>query len=127
MSRAEPLITAEELQCLLGDGAERHGLHGIRFATARQHPEILQKLQLGAMLCLLKGALLYAVLMSPEALNLASASRYLWMRGGLELVCLLVFAVTCRNPKNITMTHACLLVAGTTWVMDVMSLLAVPG
>ena len=129
MSRSDPLITAEELQCLLGDRPAQNDLLGQRLASHPQNPETLLKLQLGAALWLFKGVLLCAVLMSPEAANLANASRYLWMRGSLEVLCLLVFAVTCLRPQTHTRTLAngSPLVASTTLLMDAMSLLAVPG
>ena len=132
MYRAEPLITAEELQCLLGDRPAREYLSRNRLlpqVKKPQSPSILQTLQFGAVLWLLKGGLIYTLLISPDAATLASASRYLWMRGGLELLCLLVFTATCLRPqtKTRTLTHGSLLVASTTLLMDAMSLLAVPG
>lgn len=121
MSRAEPLITPEELQCLLGGGpvrcapkASRLGLH-------------LSVLQFGVALWLAKAVLLYAVLMSPEAAQLVDGSRYLWMRGCLESLCLGVFWVAAVHPLGRTWAGASLLVAGTTCLLDAMTLLALTG
>lgn len=130
MYRAEPLITAEELQCLLGDLPAREYLRRNRLlpqVKKPQSPSILQTLQFGVVLWLLKGVLIYAVLMSPESASLASASSYLWMRGSLELLCLAVFTMTFRTHKSRTFANGSLLVASTTLLMDAMTLLAMPG
>ena len=57
MSRAEPLITPEELQCLLG-GATVRSSNSWRSQLAQ-----LTSVQFGAALWLVKGVFLYAVLM----------------------------------------------------------------
>ena len=62
MYRAEPLITAEELQCLLGDRPAREYLSRNRLlpqVKKPQSPGILETLQFGAVLWLLKGVLIY--------------------------------------------------------------------
>ena len=118
MSRAEPLITPEELQCLLG-GATVRSSNSWRSQLAQ-----LTSVHFGAALWLVKGVFLYAVLMSPDAANLVASSRYLWMRGSLELVCLAVFWGASLHPRGRTMACASLLVASTTLLLDAMTLLA---
>jgi hypothetical protein len=118
MPRAEPLITPEELQCLLGGAPVRSNV------PARSLLAQLSSLHFGAALWLVKGVFLYAVLMSPDAANLVASSRYLWMRGSLELVCLAVFWGASLHPRGRTMTCASLLVASTTLLLDAMTLLA---
>ena len=59
MSRAEPLITPEELQCLLGGAPVRTG------ASTRSQLANLASTHFGAAIWLVKGVFLYAVLMSP--------------------------------------------------------------
>ncbi len=78
----------------------------------------------GAALWLIKCILLYAALMSPDATNLVGSSRYLWMRGSLELVCLAVFWGASLHPRGQTLAWASSLVASTTMVLDAMTLLA---
>jgi hypothetical protein len=121
MSRAQPLITPEELQCLLGSTPARTGMSDHRTG---QH---LQSLHVGAALWLLKGVFLYAVLMSPEASQLVNSSRYLALRGGLELVCVIAFWSAALHPRGRTVAGASLLVASTTLLMDAMTLLAFAG
>jgi hypothetical protein len=118
MSRAEPLITPEELQCLLG-GAPVRSSTPKRTLLAQ-----LPSLHWGAALWLVKGILLYAVLMSPEAAKLVDSSHYLWMRGIMELVCLAVFWGASLHPRGQTLAWASLLVASTTLLLDAMTLLA---
>ena len=118
MSRAEPLITPEELQCLLG-GAPVRSNTAKRTLLAQ-----MPSLHWGAALWLVKGILLYAVLMSPEAAKLLDSSRYLWMRGIMELVCLAVFWGASLHPRGQTVAWASLLVASTTLLLDAMTLLA---
>jgi hypothetical protein len=121
MSRAQPLITPEELQCLLGSAPAQKIKPG---HSTGLHP---QSLHLGAALWLLKGVFLYAVLMSPEASQLVNSSRYLALRGGLELVCVIAFWSAALHPRGRTLAGASLLVASTTMLMDVMTLLALVG
>jgi hypothetical protein len=118
MRRAEPLITPEELQCLLGGAPVRSNVH------ARSLLAQLPSLHFGAALWLVKGVFLYAVLMSPDAANLVASTRYLWMRGSLELVCLAVFWGASLHPRGRTAACASLLVASTTLLLDAMTLLA---
>ena len=118
MSRAEPLITPEELQCLLGGAALRSN------TPKRPLLEQLPSLHWGAALWLVKGILLYAVLASPDAAKLVDSSRYLWMRGSLELVCLAAFWGASLHPRGQTLAWASLLVTSTTMLLDAMTLLA---
>ena len=102
MSRAEPLITPEELQCLLG-GAPVRSNTAKRTLLAQ-----LPSLHWAAALWLVKGIFLSAVLMSPDAANLVGSSRYLWMRGCLELVCLSVFwGDPCTHAAKHSLGPAC--------------------
>jgi hypothetical protein len=52
------------------------------------------------------------------------SSAYLWMRSSLELVCLAVFWAASLHPRGRTAANASLLVAGTTCLLDAMTLLA---
>jgi len=63
--------------------------------------------------------------MSPEAASLVGSSRYLWMRGSLELVCLAVFWGASLHPRGRQLVSASLLIASTSLLMDAMTLLAV--
>lgn len=124
MPRTEPLITPEELQCLLGSSPAR--------ANKPHKPPArfglnTTSLHFGAALWLVKGVFLYAVLMRPEAAPLASSSPYLWMRGSLELVCLLAFWGAAVHPRGRNLAMASLLVASTSLLMDAMMLLAFSG
>ncbi len=121
MRRAEPLITPEELQCLLGGAPVRSNMPN-RSLLAQ-----LPSLHFGAALWLVKGVFLYAVLMSPDAGNLVASIRYLWMRGLLELVCLAVFWGASLHPRGQMFACASLLVASTTLLLDVITLLAFSG
>ena len=121
MSRTQPLITPEELQCLLGSAPARTGKSG---HSTGLHP---QSLHVGAAVWLLKGVFLYAVLMSPEASQLVQSSRYLALRGSLELVCMIAFWRAALHSRGRTLAGASLLVASTTWLMDTMTLLAFAG
>ena len=118
MPRTEPLITTEELQCLLG-GAHVRSKVPIRSLSTK-----LTSLHFGSALWLVKGVFLYAVLISPDAAKLVDSSRYLWMRGSLELVCLAAFWGAPLHPRGRTMACASLLVASTTLLLDAMTLLA---
>ena len=119
MSRAEPLITPEELQCLLSAAPERDMGWG---ASLWHHV-----LHAGAALWLVKGIFLYGVLMSPEAASLVGSSRYFWLRGSLELVCLSAFWGAALHPRGRSVAFASMLVASTTLLMDAMTLLAFAG
>jgi Ca2+/H+ antiporter len=120
MRRAEPLITPEELQCLLGGAPVRSSVSSLSLLAQRH------SLHFGAALWLVKGVFLYAVLMSPDAANLVGSSLYLWMRGCLELVCLAVFWGASLHPRGQTFAWASSLVASTTMLLDAMTLLALP-
>ena len=121
MPRSEPLITPEELQCLLGGAPVRSNV------PARSLVAQLTSLHFGAALWLVKGVFLYAVLMSPDADNLVASSSYLWMRGSLEFLCLAVFWGAPLHPRGRTAAGASLLVASTTLLLDFMTLLAFAG
>jgi hypothetical protein len=118
MPRAEPLITPEELQCLLGGAPERSD------TSWRSQLAQLTSVHFGAALWLVKGVFLYAVLMSPGAALLVDSSAYLWMRGSLELVCLAALWGACLHQRGQTLAWASLLVASTTLLLDAMTLLA---
>ncbi len=124
MPRAQPLITPEELQCLLGTAPARTGVRG---GFGRSMGLNAQSLHVGAALWLLKGVLLYAVLMSPEASQLLNHGRYLAMRGGMELLCLMAFWGAALHPRGRQVACASLLVSSTTLLMDTMTLLAFSG
>jgi hypothetical protein len=116
MSRTNPLITPEEMRCLLAitpavSGAEDHrpGHHLPHW---------------GAALWLVKGIFLYAMLMSPIAANWVTSSSYLWLRGGIEFVFLTAFWMATLHPRGRTMACASMLVASTTLLMDVLTWIA---
>jgi hypothetical protein len=113
------LITPEELQSLLSGSPARSEAWGVSFW---QHV-----LHVGAALWLIKGIFLYALLMSPEAASLLGSSRYLWMRGTLEVVCLAAFWGASLHPRGQTLACASVLVASTTLLLDAMTLLAFTG
>jgi hypothetical protein len=121
MPRTDPLITPEELQCLLSGAPVRSKVSKGRWLA--QAPS----LHFGAALWLVKGIFLYAVLMSPDAANLLGSSRYLWMRGTLEVVCLAAFWGASLHPRGQTLACASVLVASTTLLLDAMTLLAFTG
>jgi len=123
MRRSQPLITPEELQCLLGAAPATANAPADAAPQPRHNGHTMHW---GAALWLLKGLLLYWSLVSPEASSLASASRYLWMRGSLELVCLLVFWGAAAHPRGRKLAHGAMLVASTTCLMDLMTLLSFP-
>jgi hypothetical protein len=118
MRRAEPLITPEELQCLLGGAPERSNV------PSRSLLAQLPTVHFGAAVWLVKGIFLYAVLTSTDGVNLLGSARYLWMRGSLELVCLAAFWGASLHPRGQTLAWASLLVASTTMLLDAMTLLA---
>jgi hypothetical protein len=119
MPHTQPLITPEELQCLLGSAPARGAGWGARLW---QHV-----LHVGAALWLVKGIFLYGVLMSPETASLVGSSRYFWLRGSLELVCLSAFWGAALHPRGRSVAFASMLVASTTLLMDAMTLLALAG
>jgi hypothetical protein len=121
MSRAEPLITPEELQCLLGGAPVRSNV------PSRSLLAQLTSLHFGAALWLVKGIFLYAVFMSPDAAHLVGSTRYMWMRGSLELLCLAAFWAASLHPRGQLFACASLLVASTTLLLDVITLLAFSG
>ena len=137
MPRAEPLVTPEELKCLLGGAPARSTkpLPSGRQSVQNRHGAVA--------LWLVKALFLYAVLTNPDAAHMASSSRYLWMRGSLELLCLAVFWGATLHARggvighgmghpngrkfSSTLARGSLLVACTTLVMDAMTLLALAG
>jgi hypothetical protein len=118
MPRTDPLITPEELHCLLSGAPVRSKVPNGRLLA--QAPS----LHFGAALWLVKGVFLYAVLMSPDAAHLLGSSRYLWMRGTLEMICLAAFWGASLHPRGQTLACASVLVASTTLLLDAMTLLA---
>ena len=118
MRRTEPLITPEELQCLLGGSSVRSNVPTRSLLAQRP------SLHFVAALWLVKGVFLYAVLMSPDAAGLIGSSRYMWMRGSLELVCLAVFWGASLHPRGRSVACASLLMAITTLLLDGMTFLA---
>jgi hypothetical protein len=121
MPSADPLITPEELQCLLGGASAQHS------KPSRGLWHAMQSVHWGALLWLVKGVFLYAVLMGPEAASVLGGSRYLWMRSGLELLCLAAFWGAALHPRGHNIAKGSMLVASTTLLMDAMILLAFSG
>ena len=116
---SHPIVTAEELSCLLSAPATEPQQPDARLARS----ETLLA-NAGAALWLAKGLLLYVALQlfSMDALPL----RYLWLRGALEVLCAGVFWQTLRQHKHRPITLGALAVGGTTLLMDLMLLLALP-
>jgi hypothetical protein len=114
MSSTKPLITPEEMRCLLAVSSTASDTGG---------PKIWHHLpHWGATLWLVKGIFLYVLLMGPGAANGAIVSTsYLWLRGGIEGVVLAVFWVAAWHPRGRTLACASLLVACTTLLMDMLS------
>lgn len=125
MSRAEPLITPEELQCLLGSAPASASAPAREWAGMASFWQHL--VHAGAALWLVKGLVLYAVLMSPEAASMVGSSLYIGLRGGLELLCLSAFWGAALHPRGRLVAGASMLVASTTLLLDAMILLAVTG
>jgi hypothetical protein len=117
MLRTKPLITSEELHCLLGGARAQTAQH---FADSRRGMTVMH---FGALLWVVKGIFLYAMLQSPDVATLIGSSRYLWMRGLLELLCLSVFLGAAMHRKGRMVAYASLLVASTSGVMDAMAVL----
>jgi hypothetical protein len=119
MARTEPLITPEELQCLLGSAPARRATWSASFWQHIVH--------VGAALWLVKGVFLYALLLNPETASLLGSTRYLGLRGSLEVLCLAAFWGAAWHPRGRTLASASMWVAGTTCLMDAMALLAFAG
>ncbi len=115
--RTKPLITQDELHCLLGAAPVQAkpptGIWGRK----------LNLLHFGVALWLVKGIFLYVVLMSPQATHLLNSGLYLGMRGTLELACWMVFVVSAMHPNGRSLANASMLVASTSLVMDAMTVL----
>jgi hypothetical protein len=116
MSRTNPLISAEEMRCLLAITPTVSG--------ADDHPLGHSLPHWGASLWLVKGIFLYVLLMNPAAANWVSSSSYLWLRGGIESVFLAVFWVAALHPRGRTLACASMLVASTTLLMDALTWIA---
>ena len=116
---SHPIVTAEELSCLLSTSA----VEPQQATPSLARSETLLA-NAGAALWLAKGLLLYVALQlfSLDALPL----RYLWLRGALEVLCAGVFWQTLRQHKHRPVTLGALAVGTTTLLMDLMLLLALP-
>ena len=116
---SQPLVTAEELACLLAASP----------AAARSVPTSIDRTEAllshgGAGLWLVKGVLLYVAL---QMLGLHTLpTHYLWARCALEVLCCAVFWSTLRQPARRTVTLGALLVGVTTLFMDILLVLALP-
>lgn len=120
MARAEPLITPEELECLLG------GVTAPPSPPTSSWLQSIQPLHFGALLWLVKGVCLYLVFLGPHNTAVAHAGRYFFMRGALEMLCLSVFWWAALHPKGRVVARGAMLVASTTLIMDMLNLLALP-
>lgn len=117
MLRTKPLITPEELQCLLGAAP----VPSTPQVAVLGHP--IKLLHFGLVFWLVKGIFLYAVLTSPSTAIGGGDGLYLGMRCTLELACVAVFWAATRHPNGRSVAHASLLVATTSLIMDAMTLL----
>jgi len=116
MYYTKPLITAEEMRCLLAIKPSLSGADDHRLWHSLPH--------WGAALWLVKGIFLYALLMSPAAAAWITSSSYLWLRGGLEIAFLAVFWMAALHPRGRTVACASMLVASTTLLMDALTWVA---
>lgn len=116
MSHTNPLITAEEMRCLLATQPKLSGAAEQRLWHSLPH--------WGAALWLVKGVFLYALLMSPAAASWITSNSYLWLRGALEFVFLAVFWMAALHPRGRTVACASMLVASTTLIMDALTWVA---
>ena len=66
------------------------------------------------------------VFLGPDTTALAHAGRYFFMRGALEMLCLSVFWGAALHPQGRAVARGAMLVASTTLVMDMLTLLALP-
>lgn len=116
---SHPIVTAEELACLLAMPAAAQ-----QQAVAPQGKAESLLVHAGAALWLGKVLFLYVVLQTigMDALPL----RYLGARMVLEALCAAVFWCTLRHPARRTCAVGALLVGGTTFMMDALVLLALP-
>lgn len=114
---SHPIVTAEELACLLPAPSmtERD--------TGTDPAEALLA-QSGAGLWLLKGLFLYVALQSLGLHTLPI--HYVWARCALEVLCCAVFWSTLRQPAHRMVTLSALLVGATTLCMDMLMVLALP-
>ncbi len=105
---SQPIVTTEELSCLLSPSP----------AAAVQ----TRLANLGMAIYLVKVLVAFTVwqAFSPEILPW----RYLLLRGALEMACAAVFWATLQQRGQRTATCGALLVASTTLLLDLLSLLA---
>jgi hypothetical protein len=116
---SHPIVTAEELACLLSAPAVEPAQ-----AVVIQDKNDNALANAGAALWLVKGLLVYMALQmfSLDALPL----RYLWVRGALEVLCAGVFWHTLRQRSRRPVTLGALVVGSTTLLMDLLIVLALP-
>ncbi len=112
---SHPIVTAEELACLLATQQP---------AVAMPHTAESRLANAGAALWLVKGLLVYLALQGLGTLALPLG--YLVARGVLETLCAVVFWSTLRQTARRSITLGALLVGGTTLLMDLLILLALP-
>lgn len=114
-----PLVTAEELACLLAAPPVSAA------AKARSADKTEALLGHGGVaLWLTKGALLYVAL---QTLGLHTLpTHYLWARCAIEVLCCAVFWSTLRQPARRSLTLGVWLVGATTLFMDILLVLALP-
>jgi hypothetical protein len=117
--RTQPLITPEELQCLLGAAPDQ-----ARHSRALR-PRQWTLLHFGAALWLVKGIFLYAVLIGQPSTHLLGSGLYVGMRGTFELACLAVFVACAMRPNGRSLAHASMLVGSTSLIMDAMTVLTI--
>ncbi len=116
---SQPLVSAEELACLLQAG-------GTTAAARPNRPPASEAwlVQLGAGLWLLKGLLAYFALRAPGLHGVSGP--YLWTRLALEALCCAVFWGALRQPARQRWAWGAALVGATTLLMDALMLLALP-
>jgi hypothetical protein len=113
---SQPIVTAEELACLLAPVANA------RAAAPSEDKTSARLLHMGAALWLLKALLGYSALQVLAADTLPLS--YLLSRGLLEAACALAFWGTLRQSQRRHISLGALQVSATTAVMDLLTLMA---
>lgn len=116
---SHPIVTAEELACLLAAPVAAQQPAAQQLDTAES-----RLANAGAALWLVKGLMVYLALQVFGAVALPLA--YLVARGVLEGLCAVAFWSTLRQQARRGITLGALLVGVTTLIMDLLLLLALP-
>ncbi len=116
---SQPLVSAEELACLLQAGRPAAPVRPSRAPASKAWLA-----HLGAGLWLFKGLLACIALRAPGLHGLPGP--YVWTRLALEALCCMVFWGALRQPARRHWAWGAALVGATTLLMDALMLLALP-